>query len=141
MSRIAIRRGVFTTLATLAVLSAASLAQADIVTSGSTTFAEPNGLYTGVKSFTVYTHDDPGNPQPGAAGELTYVYTITNDPGSFLAIIGFNLDSPVDSVVAAGSIDDANLATPPPSAVINNNPVGKDICSHCSADGEISTVS
>ncbi len=97
------------------------LAQADIVSSGSTMFAEPNGFYLGVKTFTVYTHDDAGNPQPGAAGELTYVYTITNDPGSFLAIIGFNLDSPVGSVVAAGFIDDANLATPPPSAVVNNN--------------------
>ena len=99
----------------------ATPAQADIVGQGSAVFSEPDGFYTGVKAYTVYTHDDAGNPFPGVAGELTYVYTITNDPGSFLGIIGFNIDAPVDSVAAAGFIHDLNLATPPPSAVINNN--------------------
>ncbi len=103
----------------IAAFFAAPLANAAVVDSGSTTFAHT--FYTGAKSYTIYTHDDPGNPQPGAAGEFTYVYTITNDPGSFVALIGFNLDAPVGSVVSAGSIDDANLATPPPSGVINNN--------------------
>lgn len=100
---------------------AAAGAPAAIVDSGSGVFAEPNGLYTGVKSYTIYTHDDPGNPAPGAPGELTYVYTIMNDPGSLIDIIGLNLDAPVGSVSAAGFVDDASLATPPPSAVIDNN--------------------
>lgn len=104
-------------LATLA----AGAAQAAVVDSGSAMFAEPNGFYTGVKSYTVYTHDDVANPAPGAPGDLTYVYTITNDPGSFIDIVGFNIDAPIDSVIGAGFVDDANLATPPPAVVINNN--------------------
>lgn len=105
----------------VAAILLASAGNAAVVASGSTVFNEPNGFYSGVKAFTVYTHDDAGNPAPGAAGELTYVYTITNDPGSFIAIIGFNIDAPIDSVISAGHIDDANLATPPPSALVNNN--------------------
>ena len=105
----------------LLALVASSGAQAGIVGQGSDTFTEPSGFYSGVKSFIIYTHDDPANPAPGAAGDLTYVYTITNNPGSFLGIIGFNIDAPVGSVVLAGSIDDGNLATPPPSGVIDLN--------------------
>jgi hypothetical protein len=105
----------------LLALFVAPLAGAAVVASGSANFTEPNGFYTGVKTYTIYTHDDASNPAPGAPGELTYVYTITNDPGSFLAIIGFNLDSPIGSVVSAGFIDDANPATPSPSAVIDLN--------------------
>jgi hypothetical protein len=104
--------------ASIAIL--ASVASATIVDSGSGPFNEPNGLYSGVKSFTVYTHDDPGNPAPGAPGELTYVYTITNNPGSLIDLIGFNIDAPAGSVVAAGHIDDADLNTPPPSNLVNN---------------------
>ena len=79
------------------------------------------GLYTGVKAFTVYTHDDDGNPMPGAPGELTYVYTISNDPTSLIEMIGYNIDAPVGSVVSAGHIDDNDLSTPPPSGLVNNN--------------------
>jgi hypothetical protein len=107
-------------IAVVVALSAVS-AQAAIVDSGSGVFAEPNGLYTGVKTYTIYTYDDPGNPAPGAPGQLTYVYTIMNDPGSAIALVGFNIDAPVDSVVAAGFVDDASLATPPPAVVVNNN--------------------
>ncbi|MCH2173027.1 hypothetical protein MK489_19790 [Myxococcota bacterium] len=99
----------------------ASSALADIVASGSQPFTQPSGFYSGVKSVTVYTEDDPGNPMPGGVGELTYVYSITNDSGSFLSIIGFNLAAPVDSVVSAGSVSDADPSTSPPSAVINDN--------------------
>jgi hypothetical protein len=101
--------------------SLAPVAQADIVATGSKAFTEVNGFYSGIKSFTVYTADDVNNPAPGAPGELTYVYSVSNDPGSFIAIIGFNLDAPIGSVVSAGFVDDGDLATPPPSAVINNN--------------------
>jgi hypothetical protein len=105
----------------VAVLAWASLAQADIVASGSQGFTEPNGFYAGVKSFIVFTDDDVANPMPGAPGELTYLYTITSDPGSFIAIVGFNLDAPIGSVVSAGHLDDADLSTPPPAVLINNN--------------------
>ncbi|MFQ5417874.1 MAG: hypothetical protein ACE5FL_12610, partial [Myxococcota bacterium] len=105
----------------LVAMFAASMSQAAIVAAGSVPFTEPSGFYSGVKSFTVYTHDDPANPMPGAPGELTYVYTINNDAGSFLGIVGFNLDAPIGSVVSAGSIPDADVNTAPPSGVINNN--------------------
>lgn len=111
----------FTAMVCAAILAIASMAQADIVASGSQAFTEPNGFYSGIKSFTVYTNDDAANPAPGAPGELTYVYSISNDPGSFIGIIGFNIDAPIGSVVAAGHIDDADLTTPPPAVLINNN--------------------
>ena len=79
----------------IAVVLATSISHAAVVDSGSASFIEPNGFYTGVKAYTVYTHDDVANPAPGVAGELTYVYTITNDPGSFIGIIGFNIDAPI----------------------------------------------
>lgn len=119
-------RSKLTTLARLActalmMIAWASVAQADIVGSGSAGFDEPNGFYSGTKSFTIYTNDDPANPVPGGPGELTYLYTITNDALSFIAIVGFNIDAPIGSVVSAGYVDDADLSTPPPSATINNN--------------------
>lgn len=108
-------------LAAIVSLAASFSARADIVASGSQPFTEPSGFYSGVKSATVYTHDDPGNPAPGVPGEFTYVYSIANNAGSLLGIIGFNIDAPIGSVVAAGWIPDADPLTPPPSAVINNN--------------------
>ena len=115
------RKNLFLPLVVWASLAFASAAPAAIVASGSKAFTEPNGLYSGVKSFVVYTHDDVGNPAPGAPGELTYVYTLSNDPGSNIAIIGLNMDAPVGSVVAAGFVDDADLTTPPPAATVDNN--------------------
>ena len=108
-------------VALIASLFAVSAAHADIVASGSQPFTEPSGFYSGIKSITVYTHDDAGNPAPGAPGELTYLYSIMNNAGSLLAINGFNLSAPVDSVVSAGWIPDADPLTPPPSAVIDLN--------------------
>lgn len=107
-------------MAVLASLWMTSAASADIVASSSQPFTEPSGFYSGMKSVTVYTHDDPGNPAPGAPGELTYVYSISNDAGSFLAVIGFNLGAPIGSVVSAGWLPDGDPATAVPSAVINN---------------------
>jgi hypothetical protein len=104
-----------------ALLLGASLAQADIVAQGSAGFVEPTlGLYEGSKSFTVYTSDDAGNPQPGPAGSFTYVYTISNNPGcpfgNCIALIGFEIVAP--GCLATGYIDDgANPLTPPPSAI------------------------
>jgi hypothetical protein len=99
----------------------ASNAQAVIVDSGSQSFTEPSGLYSGVKSYTIYTHDDVGNPAPGGPNELTYTYTITSDPGSFIAMIGFNIDAPIGSVVSAGHVDDGDLSTAAPAVIINDN--------------------
>ena len=105
----------------IALVLMASIGHAAVVDSGSSVFSEPNGFYTRVKAFIVCTHDDVANPVPGAPGELTYVYTITNDPGSFIAIIGFNIDAPIGTVSSAGVVSDAYPATPAPSAVINND--------------------
>ena len=108
-------------LATLSIALLAAQAQAAIVDSGSAPFTEASGFYSGVKSYTIYTHDDANNPAPGNPGEFTYVYTISNDPGSFFGLIGFNIAVPIDSVVSAGFVDDANAATPPAASVTNIN--------------------
>lgn len=105
---------------TLALVGGA--ASAAIIDSGSAPFTEPQfALYSGTKSYTVYTHDDANNPAPGNPGEFTYVYTISNDPGSTISIIGFELSVPIDSVVSSGFVDDANAATPPAASVTDLN--------------------
>jgi hypothetical protein len=109
-------------LTALAILFAAATSSATVVASGNTPFVEPlYAAYSGVKYFTVYTDDDVDNPMPGMPGELTYVFTIKNDLGSYLALLGFNIEAPVGSVLAAGSIDDGDLLTPPPAFVTNIN--------------------
>jgi hypothetical protein len=107
--------------ATLAALITVSTTHADIVASGSQPFAEAKGSYSGVLAMTVYTHDDPSNPSPGIAGQLTYVYSISNDAESQLGIIGFNLSAPICTVASAGWIPDADPLTAPPSNVIDLN--------------------
>ncbi len=101
------------TLAALALFVAAPAA-ATIVAQGSGPFADDNGFFQGTKSFVVYTSDDGANPAPGPAGSLTYVYTISNDPGSFVGLIGFNLEVAEGSVAAGdfGWIDSAANPTP-----------------------------
>ncbi len=77
--------------------------------SGSTTLIEPNGLYTAVKSYELYSATNPSNPLP-LAGNYTYVYTITNAAGSFTCLVGFDLEVPVGSATAAGFIAGAGVA-------------------------------
>jgi hypothetical protein len=101
------------TLVALALFAAVPAA-GTIVAQGSAPFADNNGFFLGTKSFTVYTAEDPGNPAPGPAGSLTYVYTISNDPSSFVGLIGFNLEVAEGSVAAGdiGWIDTAGNPTP-----------------------------
>jgi hypothetical protein len=101
------------TLAILTVVAAAS-AQAAIVDQGSAPFADGDGFFLGTKTYTVYTADDPGNPMPGAVGTFTYVYTVSNDPGSFVGLIGFNLEVAEGSAAAGGIgwVDTAGNPTP-----------------------------
>jgi len=79
--------------------------------SGSSTLVEPNGLYTAIKAFEVYSPTNGTNPLP-LAGNFTYIYTITNAPGSFTCLVGFDLEVASGSVVAAGYIPGAGV---PPS--------------------------
>jgi len=89
-------------------------AQADILAQGSAPFVDNFGFFQGTKAFTVYTSDDPGNPVAGAPGTNTYVYTITNDMGSFVPLIGFNIEVAEGSVSAAdiGWVDSPGNPTP-----------------------------
>jgi hypothetical protein len=109
--------------AVLLVSLAAGEGRADIVAQGSTIFNEPNGFYTGVKTYTVYTDDDAANPAPGAPGEYTYVYTIANDAGSFFSLIRYQVLTPPNQVSSASFIDDAG--NPTPSGVNVDNPNGQ----------------
>jgi hypothetical protein len=77
--------------------------------SGSTTLTEPNGLYTAVKSYALYSATNPDNPLP-LAGNYTYTYTITNQAGSLTCLVGFDLEVPSGSVTAAGFIPGAGIA-------------------------------
>jgi len=82
--------------------------------SGSTTLVEPNfGAYTAIKTYEVYSPTNPSNPLP-LAGNYTYIYTITNSPSSFTCLVGFDMETPVGSITAAGYIPGAGVA---PSAV------------------------
>jgi hypothetical protein len=82
--------------------------------SGSTTLVEPNGLYTVTKTYEVYTASNGTNPLP-LAGNYTYIYTLTNSPGSFTCLIAFEMEVPSTSVTAAGYIPGVGVA---PSSVV-----------------------
>ena len=75
-------------------------------------------VYEAVKSFEVYSADNPDNPMP-SAGNFTYVYTITNQPGSN-ALLGplkqFDVAVPANGVVAEGYFDGAGVE---PSSIDN----------------------
>jgi|GEM_PF-5307316 len=70
---------------------------------GSESFVEPNGAYTVVKTFEVYSEANPDNPSP-VVGNYTYVYTLTNDAGSFVSILGFDLEAPAGSITGARNL-------------------------------------
>lgn len=80
---------------------------------GSVTLTEPNGAFTAVKTFQVFAADNPENPRP-LAGNFTYVYTIANQPDSFICLVGYDLEVPAGSVTDAGFVDGAGVE---PSAI------------------------
>lgn len=85
-----------------------ALAAPDI--SGSTSIVEPNGLYTAVKTFEVYSPTNGTNPLP-LAGNYTYLFTITAVSNfSFVCLIGFTSEAPAGSVTAAGYIPGSGIA-------------------------------
>jgi hypothetical protein len=113
LSMLSVRFVRFAVVTAIAVLAAGG-AQADIVASGSAPFSDDAGFFLGTKGYTVYTADDPGNPSPGPAGSFTYVYTLNNDPGSFVGLIGSNIEVKENSVTAGnfGWIDAPTNPTP-----------------------------
>jgi hypothetical protein len=86
---------------------------------GSVTVVDPNfGAFTAVKHVQVWSPTNPSNPCP-VANKYCYVYTLTNDPGSSVDLIGFQL------VVAAGSVASAGSLGPPgvaPTTTDTSNP-------------------
>ncbi len=84
------------------LVMAGPAAQAAPDAEGSSTFVEPQfGAYTATKSYQVFSATNPDNPSP-VAGQYTYVYTIANSPGSFVCLIGFDLEAPLGSIGSAG---------------------------------------
>lgn len=61
---------------------------------GSSTVTDPNfGAYTAVKSAKFYREGNPGDPFPGDDAN-TYVYTLANDAGSAIGLIGMGIEIP-----------------------------------------------
>ncbi len=49
---------------------------------------QPDGAFTATKTARVYLDNNPEDPFPGD-GEVTYVYSVQNDAGSFVALNSF----------------------------------------------------
>lgn len=92
----------------LAAALAAPAAWAAPDAEGSSVLSEPNGAYEAVKAVKVYSDGNPENPKP-LAGHFTYVYTITNQPSSFICLIGFDVEVPPGSVTEAGFLAGAGV--------------------------------
>ena len=92
----------------LAVALAAPGAWAAPDAEASSVLTEPNGAFEAVKSVKVYSDGNPENPSP-LAGHFTYVYTITNQPSSFICLIGFDVEVPPGSVTNAGFLPGAGI--------------------------------
>lgn len=88
--------------AIFAVATAGSIAQAQIVTV-TKTITQADGAYTVEKIVSVFADTDPLNPAP-LAGNFTYVYTLANLPGSFLCLVGFDLEVPPDNAAAPTTV-------------------------------------
>jgi len=87
---------------------------------GSVTVVDPNfGAFTAVKHVAVWSPTNASNPCADTT-KYCYVYTITNDPGSSVDLIGFQI------VVASGSVSSAGSLGPPgvaPTTTDTSNPV------------------
>jgi hypothetical protein len=88
------------------------LAEADADETGMTTVVDPNfGAYTAIKTSKFYRDSNPADPFPGD-GYNTYIYTLANDSGSQIPLIGFGVQIPGgtgDVVVAAGFISGSGV--------------------------------
>ncbi len=107
-------------IALLSPLAAAADDLPDADQTGSVTVVDPNfGAFTALKHVAVWSPTNTANPCPDTT-KYCYVYTITNDPGSQVDLIGFQI------VVASGSVSSAgSLGAPgvPPTTTVTSNPV------------------
>lgn len=110
-------------LAIAGLLLGSAAAQAASDAQGSQAFNEPNGAYTLTKSYAVYAPGNPADPSP-LAGNYTYVYTLSNSPGSFICIEGFDLEAPLGSITDAGALAGGGVA---PSATSVGAVAGTDV--------------
>ena len=74
----------------LFLLSATGSSAAPDVTGTATISSDTAGVWTATKRVDVYAEGNADDPFP-ADGNFTYVYTVTNDPGSLVALGGFLL--------------------------------------------------
>lgn len=118
----------FALLAVL-MLSAPSAMALQTEGSGSVTIVDPTfGAYTATKHFWVYADDDADNPMP-VAGHFTYIYTLTNDPGSFVSLKGLKVLVPNGAASQFGFLPGSGVAPSSTQIVDQNDPnsgVSKD---------------
>ncbi len=95
----------FVAASALWLLPQASFAEADADETSSTTVVDPTfGAYTAIKTVKFYRDSNAADPFPGD-GYNTYVYTLGNDPGSQVALIGLGIQitaGTANAVIAAG---------------------------------------
>jgi hypothetical protein len=107
----------------LAVLLFAVAAHADDLPNadqtGSVTVSDPNfGAFTAVKYVAVWSPSNGSNPCADTT-KYCYVYTITNDTGSAVDLIGFQVVVASGSVSSAGSLGAPGVA---PTTTVTSNP-------------------
>jgi len=99
-------------LALLFVPAGAPLAAPDADETSSTTVEDPNfGAFTAVKNVEFFRDSNATDPFPGD-GFNTYVYTLTNDSGSNISLVGMGIVIPpgtADAVVSAGFISGSGV--------------------------------
>lgn len=107
----------FLVLPLSSLLPGHAIANPDADETSSTTVSDPNfGAFTAVKSAKFFREGNPDDPFPGD-GANTYVYTLTNDSGSAIGLIGMGIQIPsgtANAVIDAGVLPGSGVA---PSAV------------------------
>jgi hypothetical protein len=88
----------------LLLLPYASAANPDADETGSVTIEDPTfGAYTATKSSEFYRDTNPANPVP-VLGFNTYVYTITNQTGGQIGLVGFGVQIPDGTATVVHSV-------------------------------------
>lgn len=104
-------------------LSAPGLAAAAPDVTDSATIVQPDGAFTAVKTVQIFQEGNPDDPFAGD-GRFTYVYTLANDAGSALPLIGFTLEIvPACPIATIGFFPATGVDPDAPGGVIAGNEV------------------
>ena len=117
------------------LLPATWSAAAPDVTGTAAISSDTAGVWTATKRVDVYAEGNADDPFP-ADGNFTYVYTVTNDPGSLVALGGFLLVlSDPDCLPASIGFIPGPLDPDVPGGVVNDTGVAKRAEWYFSAGG------